>query len=192
MRNRLTVVLGALVLWAASTGAHAAYVSATWTDVVTQQQKLSSSLFDQLWYGIPGSHTWTHDITDSGFTPFHDIAESFTLGIQIYDDGDAGDEEALIWLPLTLPESSGPSYFEISGDDLGGWAIGSLLELNALGLLTVTVTALKGDFWVGNSYLTVNGLKNVVGVVEPATFALFGLGLAAAGLATRRRRNSPV
>jgi len=45
---------------------------------------------------------------------------------------------------------------------------------------------------VGNSYLTVNGLKNVVGVVEPATFALFGLGLAAAGLATRRRRISPV
>jgi len=146
------------------------------TDVVEQRVKLSTSLFDAIKLDFD-SLSYRHDINDDGFNL--GTAMSAELAIDIRDDADRRIEVAI----FTVEE------FDL---DTGSWNFGqsfssnlevkALAALNADGFLDVTVTALGGDFWVGNSTLTVMTKE----VPEPATLSLLGLGLI--GLAYSRRR----
>lgn len=143
------------------------------TDTVVQNEFLTT------WT----SHTYSHDINDNGFTL--GTALSGTLEISIGDDADSCGWTTLSGCEVILFTVE-DFDFDTGSVTLSGLQtnldVKALAELNADGLLDVTVTSILGDFYVGDSVLTVN----TADVPEPSSMALFGLGLLGLGL-TRRR-----
>jgi hypothetical protein len=149
------------------------------TDTVVQKEKLS----------FLDAHTYQHNLNDEGFTL--GSALSGTLSIDIWDDGDSKTFFGL----FTIPDEGGVIVVEGFDGDTGGLTGGNsdftnsvgveaLAALNADGFLEVTVKSLLGDFWVGNSVLSVV----TADVPEPSSLALLGLGLMGLGYARRKQR----
>jgi hypothetical protein len=127
---------------------------------------------------------FTHDITDgpNGFKSSTDDVSSYQLVFNLYDDQDTdrnGKEEAVAWLGST------GDYFNLSGVEYGGWTLIGHTQLELTGRLTVAISSLIGDFYLGSSTLTVNGVRR--SVPEPGTLALFGVALLGFGLMRRKR-----
>ena len=97
---------------------------------------------------------------------------------------------------VLLPEAVGPRIARIGGDeelDNGGYSILGWFELNYLGILTVSIQSLYGDFYFGSGTLTAQGdvvppLPGGNEVPEPGSMLLLGAALTAAALANRRRK----
>ena len=75
-------------------------------------------------------------------------------------------------------------YFNLSGTEYGGWTLIGRAQLELTGQLTVAISSLLGDFYLGSSRLTVQGVR---AVPEPGMLALFGAGLLGLGLVRRKR-----
>lgn len=125
------------------------------------------------------SHTYQHDINDDGFV--FGSAVSGTLSVAVTDDRDGGWERFLPEIILFTVEGfdfdTGAITFN-SGFS-GNLEVNALGQLNTDGYLDVKVSSILGDFWVGESILTVE-------VPAPGTMLLFGL--AVVGLALCRQR----
>lgn len=143
-------------------------------DVIEVDQRVGH--WDYLYY--------EHDINDQGFNL--GTAESASLKIEVFDDGCS----VILCLDEALPEfllvTVEDFDFDTGGITLGnfenGLEVEALLALNTDGLLGVTITSLSGDFFVGNSTLSVNTRS----VPEPGTLALLALGVFGLGWARRR------
>jgi hypothetical protein len=139
--------------------------------------------------GAGDTKLFTHDITDgpNGFNRLTDDVSSYQLVFNLYDDRyDSfwnSKETAVAWLG-----ASGVYGFNLTGTEYGGWTLIGALQLELTGRLTVAITSLLGDFYLGSSTLTVQGTSpNSSSVPEPGTRALFGTALLGFGLIRRKR-----
>lgn len=113
-----------------------------------------------------------------GFRPGIDTIDNAALTLVLFDDFDFGKElvsfnyDGTGWTP---PESVSPfSLFFFDPT-----------SLLSDGLLTVSLTSTRGDFFFDNAFLAAFGER--VAVPEPATVGLLGAGLFGMGWFVRRR-----
>ena len=163
----------ALIGITASSGAFA--IPMTWVDTYDFTPDRLIQTFETVVY--------SHDITNEGFVVGVDDATSYALSFNLYDDRDQDLEIALFSQPGSLIDSS---FFNLTGAESGGWTIAGLWQLDTSGHLTVAISSLLGDFYLGDSTLTVQGFKR--SVPEPGTLALFGAALLGFGLIRRKRQ----
>ncbi|WP_413693077.1 PEP-CTERM sorting domain-containing protein [Psychromonas sp. KJ10-2] len=122
------------------------------------------------------SYSYTHDLNDDGFVL--GSALSGTLEVSVADDGGYFD----LWETILFTVED--FDFDTGGVTFGNGFSGDL-EVNALGALNsdgyldIIVSSVFGDFYVGDSVLTVE-------VPAPGMFLLFGF--AALGIAVGRKK----
>lgn len=161
--------------------ARADYIPATWVDTATDA--------NNVYIGNGASYTYTHDLGDTGFRPLTDFITGFNLSINLADDAsDKGLFNSYELAFVDLPGVTGDGFvstFGLAGPEYAGFSILGLLQLNALGTLTVTISSIIGDFTLVNSTLTAQGVSNVP---EPGALGLLGVGLVGIALSRRRKQ----
>jgi hypothetical protein len=162
------VIVGVAAVIGFASSANAAYIPDSWNDMVGGAHYVGN------WQ----SYTYSHNITDSGFTPGSDIVDGLTLSIDLWNNSLFD----VAYVNVDIDSLLGGFVF--GGQDFHGWSLNGSAELNDYGTLTVTITSLLGDFWVGTSTLRAWG-RSEVPVPEPGTIALLGLGLLGVGLGRR-------
>lgn len=152
---------------------------ATWVDSID----FNPDVYVSQWT----SFSYQHDITDNGFVVGTDSVSSYSLNVNLFDDDKKDGLEIAL---LDLPGWDGDRFFfDLSGQEFGGWSFEGSAQLTSTGKLNVTVDSWLGDFFIGDSTLTAKGNKgNSVSAPEPGTLALMGLGLlGVAGLSRRKK-----
>lgn len=128
------------------------------------------------------SISWTHNILDNGFVL--GSAQSAEVAIQLWDDSRSDGSESATIVIGAIDFQDGTFFYNAISDWSGSLGLTSIGLLNSLGELNITVGSSWGDFWVGDSTLTV---KTSANVPEPGSLLLLSLGLLGLGLARRQK-----
>jgi len=139
------------------------------------------------------THTVTHDLRPLIPEVYRAVDGYLALGF-----ADDSSDDPSEWATVNLAFDS--FGYEVDGSiwsfnwELLGLSANARADLNADGLLSVTVNATSGDFYWMTSWLNVLAEPITVGPVkvpEPGTFALFAAGLLAIAFLSRRRATPP-
>lgn len=140
------------------------------------------------WHSLNYTHNLNDGLNQTG-TFALGTALSGSLSIEVSDDGGIFDswETVLFTVQNFDFDTGGVTFGSTFSNSL---EIQAIAAINATGLLDVTVTSLWGDFYLGNSVLTLNtantpGTPNA-GVPEPMSLALLVLGMVGLGFLRRR------
>jgi hypothetical protein len=135
--------------------------------------------------------TYTHDITDNGFTVGVDTIDNYTLTFKLYDTASkkycSNINIAFIDQPGGLTADKFYA-FNINLDKSLNGSIEGIYKLNSTGKLDVTIYAILGDFFLDYSQLTANG-TDAAPVPEPGTMVLLGFGMLGLAIYGKRRMN---
>ena len=115
--------------------------------------------------------SYTHDIRDDGYRPLLDSIVGYSLNVNLYDDADQQLEVAVLDVPGLLGDKV---FFDLSGEEYGGWSLAGFTQLAITGLYDVTVSSKQGDFYLGSSTFTVRG-DTARSVPEPDSLTLLAL-----------------
>lgn len=162
----LTAFIGILLM---STTANAILIE----DTVYQEEYLKKN-------GGIKKLVYTHDLTDDGFTPGVDTAISGYLSIDFWDDGDKNKER----IKIKIKKVQGKDIIFKATDYIEQLSVQALVKINDFGKLDVKIVALKGDFYVGNSVLSIYTSD----VPAPAILSILSIGLFGVGVAGRIRK----
>lgn len=183
-------VVTLLLLMAASPLANAALI----TDTVN---------VDNWFNNLGETRSWTHDITDNGYTLGANIS-SAVLSFDFYDDGgrDGRDQRrvCIFFFCAVIPGNYETAVITIEDFDLedgGVFEIGNEVLNQGVGpsgidsllndgLLNVSVTRITGDFGLRSVELAVEANP----VPAPSVIVLISLGLVAVPMARRRKARS--
>ena len=151
-----------------------------WTDSWEGSDVLLSSSGTQYW-------EYTFDITDDGFVVGEDTVYDYELTFGFRDDAWDGREYVKVY-----QAGEKTSYWEVdTGTDSADGIIEGISQLNDSGELFVKLKVKYGDFFLTDADLYACGLDYTppptTDVPEPATVALFGLGLLGMGIARKRQ-----
>ena len=93
------------------------------------------------------------------------------MNVNLYDYGDQALDEVLLDVPDVLGDKV---FFDLSGEEYGGWSLAGFTQLAITGLYDVTVSSKQGDFYLGSSTFTVRG-DTARTVPEPDSLTLLAL-----------------
>lgn len=136
--------------------------------------------------GNPSSFTFTHNLLDQPFQPYVkdvDTISSAKLTITLQDTGGTETFDFIVGptgFTETFSGANIPNGLSFHPNSLSG----TVANLSATGMLSVTILAKSGTFRFDNSLLEVEVTR---GVPEPFSLALMGLGLAGISVAGRRK-----
>ncbi len=131
------------------------------------------------------TYTYTHNLLDDGFEL--GTALNGDLAINFWDD-DSDKGKGKEKIRIKIKKGGKADKITEATTYLKKLTIKTLARINDLGKLKITIKALKGDFYVGDSILSVytnNGSNNVP---APGILGMLGLGLLGIGVAGRMRK----
>jgi len=179
MKRERSLIYTAALLLAGVTNANA--TPAVWTDEFDPAGVLLSSSASN---AAGRSLSFSLDLRQGadGFRPGSDFIDSALLTIVLFDDFDFAPERVgFNFDGGTWTSSAGV----IGGGLFPDLFVFSPLEFLGDGLLNVSVRATRGDFIFDSAFLAAFGERTPV--PEPATIALFGVGLFGMGWTLRRQ-----
>jgi len=133
------------------------------------------------------TYSYTHNLLDdSAFTL--GTAISGTIKIQIYDDKRDGwfKSEGILIVVDDFDFDTGGIMLSAS-TFANNVEVNALAKINSSGMLDISISSLWGDFYVGQSILTIETAD--VSVPEPGILGLLSLGLLGFGVTYRLRKS---
>jgi hypothetical protein len=152
------------------------------TDTITQTEFVG-------WWD---SYSYTHDLTDDGFNPGTTTATGGTIKIQFSDDGGFFDLWETILIVVDEFDGDTGGVIGSASSFVNEIEVEALAQINSAGTLDVTIQSVFGDFFVGESVLSVNindtSNDASASVPAPGILGMLGLGLLGIGVAGRIRK----